>query len=237
MVDRKEAEGIVTIHFDDGKANVLNSETLTALSEAFEASISARAVILKGRPGCFCGGLDLKTLPGLKPEQLAATLRQFADLCVQLVTFPRPIVAAVDGHAIAGGTVILLCCDARIGSDRGMKIGLSEVAIGLALPSFVIRLAERAIPAGRQLDAILHGHLYPSVEAAEIGYITSQVMSSELDSCVVETAERLGKLPNPAYSLTKERMLKPILSSMESFAEEMNSMFSEAAKVHAAKFK
>ena len=237
IVSKSEEDGIVTIQFDDGKANVLNSTSLSALDQALEASRSAKAVLLKGREGCFCGGLDLKTLPSLEPAALNATLKQFADLCVKLLTFPRPIVAAVDGHAIAGGTVILLCCDARVGSARTMKIGLSEVAIGLALPSFVIRLAERAVPADELIEAVLHGRLYSSQEAAKMGYLGSVVSEGEVLERSRELATKLGALPNPAYRTTKERMLKPMLSSMEQFSEEMTSMFSEAAKAHAANFK
>ncbi len=229
-------EGLSVVRFDDGKANVLNSTSLSALSEALEQARESKAVLLKGREGCFCGGLDLKTLPKLAPDELKATLRLFGEFCLKLLTFPRPVLAEVDGHAIAGGTVILLCCDARVGSDRPMKIGLSEVAIGMPLPTFVLRLAELTVPRAKILETVLHGKLYSSQGAREVGYLDTVVPQAELEAHCKERATALGALPNPAYQLTKERLLKSIDGSLDSFDQEMNFFFTAQAQAHASNF-
>lgn len=227
-------DGIAHLKFDDGKANVLNAESLTALDTALDKASDAKAVLLSGREGCFCGGLDLKTLPKLEPEALRATLKQFGDLCVRLLTFPRPVIAAADGHAIAGGAVILLCCDGRMGSERPMKVGLSEVAIGMPLPTFVIKLAELTVPRSKIIEAVLHGKLYSAQGALEAGYLDT--VSADLANDSLERAKALGALPNPAYKLTKDRLFTPMLNSLESFGEEMNFFFTAQAQAHASKF-
>lgn len=224
------------VNFDDGKANVLNSTSLTALNDALEQSRESKAVLLKGREGCFCGGLDLKTLPKLAPEELKATLTLFGEFCLNLLTFPRPVLAAIDGHAIAGGTVILLCCDARVGSDRPMKIGLSEVVIGMPLPTFVIRLAELTVPRDKILETVLHGKLYSAEGALGVGYLDQVVPQAEFEAKCLERARALGELPNPAYKLTKERLVSSVRGSLDGFDQEMNFFFTAQAQAHAKVF-
>lgn len=221
MIELTFDNDIAHLHFDDGKANVLNSVSLAALEQALEEAKGAKAVVLSGREGTFSGGLDLRTLPTLPPQEFRATLGQFTGLCRTLLTFPRPVVAAVTGHAIAGGTVILLCCDHRIGESGDFKIGLSEVPLGMPLPTFVLRLAEHSVSKRHLIEAALHGRLYPPSEAEKMGYLQSVVESGHAISRAHQVAANLGALPNPAYLLTKNRLTSELVSSLGTFDEEM----------------
>lgn len=221
MIQLSFNNDIAHLNFDDGKANVLNSASLEALERALEEAKAARAVVLSGREGTFSGGLDLKTLPTLPPQEFRATLGQFTGLCRTLLTFPRPVVAAVTGHAIAGGTVLLLCCDYRVGEAGDFKIGLSEVPLGMPLPTFVIGLAEFGLAKRHLLEATLHGRLYPPSEAEKVGYLQSVAESGHLLSRAHQVAANLGALPNPAYLLTKKRLTDALVASLSTFDEEM----------------
>lgn len=221
MVNLTFENDIAHLNFDDGKANVLNAQTLTALEGALDEAKSGRAVVLSGREGTFSGGLDLRTLPTLPKEEFKATMAQFGRFCQTLLTFPRPVVAAVTGHAIAGGTVILLCCDHRIGEAGEFKLGLSEVPIGMPLPTFVYLLADHSVSRRHITEAALHGRLYPPHDAERIGYLQSVVEIGHSVARAHQVAANLAALPNPAYLLTKSRMVAPILASLETFDEEM----------------
>lgn len=212
--------GIAHLHFDDGKANVLNAMSLGALEKALEQAESARALVLSGREGTFSGGLDLKTLPTLPKAEFTATLKQFGGVCRKLLTFPRPVVAAVTGHAIAGGTVLLLCCDHRIGEPGEFKIGLSEVPIGMPLPTFVYRLAEHSVSKRHIIEATLHGRLYPPQDAEDVGYLHSVAEPGHAIARAHQFAANLGALPNPAYQMTKTRITASVADSLSLFDEE-----------------
>jgi enoyl-CoA hydratase len=217
---------IAHLNFDDGKANVLNAASLTALEDALAEAKSARAVVFSGREGTFSGGLDLKTLPKLPRDEFQQTLRQFGRFCQSLLTFPRPVVAAVTGHAIAGGTVLLLCCDHRIGEAGEFKLGLSEVPIGMPLPTFVLRLAQHSVSKRHITEAALHGRLYPPHDAERIGYLQSVVDPGHAVGRAHQVAANLAALPNPAYLLTKSRLTAEIAATLESFDEEMEFFIS-----------
>jgi enoyl-CoA hydratase len=220
MVDLRTDNDIAHLVFDDGKANVLNAVTLAALLEGLERASRAKAVVLSGRPGTFSGGLDLKTLPKLPREEFKGTLALFARLCQTLLTYPRPVVAAVTGHAIAGGTVLLLCCDHRIGEAGEFKIGLSEVPIGMPLPSFVYRLAEHSVSKRHIIEATLHGRLYSPEQAEQIGYLQAVAEPGEAVGRAAQVAGALAALPNPAYQMTKARITSGILATLEVFEQE-----------------
>lgn len=224
---------IAHLHFDDGKANVLNAGSLAALDEALTEAQSAKAVVFSGREKMFSGGLDLRTLPTLSEQDFLKTLAQFGQFCSRLLTYPRPVVAAVTGHAIAGGTVLLLCCDHRVGEEQEAKIGLSEVPIGMPLPSFVIRLAELTVSKRSVVESILHGRLYSPAEAAQMGYLQEVVPPGEAIEKAMEVAGALAKLPNPAYQLTKERLTANITETMVSFEEEMKYFVASFASLKA----
>ena len=138
MITLKKHGDIKEIALNDGKVNVLNEHSLGKLQQALRDSQDAKAIVLTGVGKCFSAGLDLKRLPTLNKPDLLAVLELFSEVIVQLLNYPRPVIAAINGHAVAGGAVLSLCCDQSIGIKREVKIGLSEVAVGMPLPSLVV---------------------------------------------------------------------------------------------------
>lgn len=214
--------GVAQIALDDGKANVLNLHSLGALEQQLGALADCGAVVLSGRRGTFSGGLDLKTLPGLPSDQLRESLELFASVTWKLLTFPRPVVAAVTGHAIAGGAVLLLACDRRVGESGEGRLGLSEVAIGMPLPRFVMELAELSLRRERLTEATLHGRVYGPKEALEVGYLTQVVDPEQAVTEALSQASQLARLPNPAYRMTKARRAESVEAALARFSEEMS---------------
>ena len=205
----EKREGLGYIHLDDGKANAIQDEFLTQLDTALDAcerDPDLAAVVLAGRDGFFSAGLDLKLLPTLSEPEFKKTLEHLCSSSLRLFTFPKPIVAAITGHAIAGGAVLALGADIRVAAEGTYRIGLSEVAIGVPLPSFIVEIARETVPAAGVTPVCLHGTLVPPEEALRVGIVQEIGPLEQVREKAAAQARRLGQLKPMAYQSTKRRL-------------------------------
>lgn len=235
MVKIEQHEQVSLLTLDDGKVNVLNREMLGAISDALDECEQSKAIVLTGAGKCFSAGLDLKLLPTLEKDELFAVLDQFAQVLNKILRYPRPVIGAINGHAIAGGAVVALCCDACIGAEKDMKFGLSEVAVGMPLPKFVVELARNRLATPRLSEAVLFGKLYNWAEAKEVGYLHQTVQPEALVGASIKIASQLAALPSSAYHPTKLALWSQIPERME--AEAIGAFLTQQAKQHMAQFK
>jgi len=214
-------DGIARIHLDDGKANALGPPMITALSTALDkAADEAAAVVIAGREGRFCAGFDLKIM-GAGPQAAIELVTSGADLLLKLYEHPKPIVAACTGHALAGGAVMLLCCDTRIGVDvDDVKIGLNEVAIGMPVPVFVEELAQARLARNELVAAVLQSQKYTPSEAARVGFLDRVVPPAELEQAALATARALADLPSVAYASTKRSLRAPTIAHVRTTLQD-----------------
>lgn len=222
IVSYRLEQRVAIVTLDDGKVNALGHPLLDALDAALDrAEQEARAVVLVGRPGRFSAGFDLRELTA-GPEQAVALFEKGATLYQRLYGFPKPVVAACTGHAVAGGALLLLCADVRVGADGPFQVGLNEVAIGLVLPRLAIELATARLDPRRLTEATVLGALFDPAEAAAVGYLDRVVPAEGLIDAALAEAARLGTLPSPALSATKravragtlERMVQDLQSEL-----------------------
>lgn len=197
---------VALIQLDDGKANALSFDLMDALMDALDrAESEARAVILTGRPGRFSAGFDLKVMTsGI--DAAIGMLRRGGDVLTRLYAFPRPVVAACTGHAVAGGALLLLTADRRLGVRGDFKIGLNEVAIQMTLPRLGMELARDRLDPRRLTEATLFARLYAPDEAEEAGYLDAVVEPDALMGQAMTEAQALGRLPRAAFAGTKQRL-------------------------------
>lgn len=193
------------IWMDDGKANAINPALLNSLENCLREALErgARTVVLMGREGFFSGGLDLKLLPSLSPREAVATLASFGHLIKRLLGFPRPVVAGVTGHAIAGGSVLLLCCDYAVATRGDFKIGLNEAAIGIPLPPVLVELAQLKLSPRGLIRAVAHGELFSVEKAQELGFVDESCEGEELVARCCAVAEQMTRLHGRSYHETK----------------------------------
>lgn len=199
---------IARIVFDDGKANAQGPDYPAAMNEALDRAERERAgaLLILGRPGFLSAGLNIKKLPLLDREALRRFSADYGRLLLRLFAFPRPVVTVATGHAIAGGALLLLCGDARVGAAGEYKIGLSEVTVGIALPAFALLIATHSLPAHVHARALLHGSLYHPEEAMRVGFFDEVRPAAEAVERGAALARHLAALPAAAYTLTKEAM-------------------------------
>lgn len=208
-------DGVAVVRFDDGKANALTYDALTEFEAALaQATQDATAVCLVGRPGVFSAGFDLKVMSKSVEDALKLAAAGWSMMRA-LYLHPQPVVAAVTGHALAAGAVLISACDVRIGADVPAKIGLNETAIGLALPPFAIELARERLDPREVLRATLGAHIYDPASAVTAGYLDQVVPADEVESTALAEAQRLGALSAGAYGTSKRLLRQPVVDRVE----------------------
>lgn len=214
LVTVQMREEIAWIQLDDGKANALSPQLLVELTAALdEVEGKAKAVVLAGRPGKFCAGYDLKIMMSGKGPASQLT----ADGCrvmARLYVFPVPVVIACTGHAMAGGALMLLCGDVRIGVAGGFKIGLNEVQIGIPLPQFGIDLVQDRLDPRAVTKATMCAQIFDPDSAAEVGFLDAVVAAEALEATAQGMAEQLAKLSTSAYAGTKRGLRQATADKM-----------------------
>jgi enoyl-CoA hydratase len=195
---------IVTL--DDGKANALSYPMIDALLEALaRAEREASAMVLTGRPERFCAGFDLKVMMA-GPDAARQLLRRGSELLMKLYGTPIPLVVACTGHAIAGGALVVLTGDVRLGAAGAFRLGLNEVSIGLPVPMLAMELARDRLAPAALPRATLGAQMYAPDEAVAAGYLDAVAPADELAARAASEAARLGALSRGAYRATKERL-------------------------------
>jgi enoyl-CoA hydratase len=201
-------DGVAVLRFDDGKVNVLSYEAIAALDAGLDqAEAEATAVCLVGRPGgAFSAGFDLSIMTtGI--DKALALVAAGGKLMLRLYMHPQPVVAAVTGHALAGGCLLASTADYRIGADRASKIGLNEASIGMSLPAFAVELARDRLTPTAFVRGTLLGEIFDPHGAVEAGWLDKVVPEESCADEAIAEARRLGGLSQAAYATTK-RMLR-----------------------------
>ena len=199
-------DSVAVVRMDDGKANALSVEMIDALlAHLARAEGEAKAMVLAGRAERFCAGFDLRVMMS-GPEQATALLKRGSELLLRLYDAGVPLVIACTGHALAGGALVVLTGDLRLGAQGAFKIGLNEVSIGLPVPVLAMELARDRIVPTELARATLMAHIYAPDEAAGAGYLDAVVPGDELLARAKAEAARLGALPKTAYRATKTRL-------------------------------
>jgi len=208
------AEGVATIALDDGKANALSIATLRALHEALDrAEREQAAVLLHGREGYLSAGFDLNTF-GAGLEAVLEMLRLGAQLVERMLSFPRPLVVACSGHAVAAGSFLTLSADARIGAEGSYRIGLNEVQIGLTVPWFAIELARGRLAPAHFDAAVICAQMYDPAGAVAAGFLDRLVPTERLHEEGLRAARELTELDARAHAASKLRARGELLARL-----------------------
>lgn len=196
---------VAVLRMDDGKVNALGHETIGALHAALDrAKSDAGAVLLTGREGRLSGGFDLAVMSG-GPRSANDLVLAGANLLLRIYEFPRPVVVACNGHALAAGAILLLVADLRIGCTGNFKIGLNEVAIQLTLPAFAMELARDRLSKRHFTKAVSQAYIFDPEAAVDAGFLDLVTPPDALFETALGEATRLAALPHPAFRNTKDR--------------------------------
>ena len=224
LIAYRLAEGVATITMDDGKVNVMSIDMLHQLDLAFRRAERDEAIIVlrSARKGIFSAGFDLKVLAAGDPERSLDMVKAGAELALRLIAHPFPTIGIMQGHAFPMGAFLLLACDLRVGASGTHRIGLNEVAIGIAPPGFAIELARsRLHPAWLSRTATL-GEMFEPDDARVAGFLDRVVRDDDIEHTVDDAVSALRKLHMPSHAVAKRRLRHPTIVAMrQAITEEL----------------
>lgn len=196
----------LVVRMERGPANAIGPEFVREVGAGLDrAETEGRPVVLTGSGRFFSAGLDLVGLPSDR-EPMGAFVDAFEDLILRLFLFPGPTVAAVNGHAVAGGAILAAATDCRLGARGNYRVGVSEVSLGVVFPAAAFEVLRAAIPPDRTAAVLLRGQLTGPDTAVRNGFLHELVSNGELVERAAARAEELGALPRHAYNHTKHTL-------------------------------
>ncbi len=226
MIRTEHRDGVRVLHMEFGSANALSPRVGEAIIAALEGN--GPPSVLTGEGQIFSAGLNLIELAPFDRDQMTAFLERFSVLMARVLTTRFPLVAAVNGHAVAGGCVLAMACDQRVGTAGPYKIGMNEMAIGLTLPAIVIEILRGKLTAEHTRTVILGGALYTPTEALRVGLLDELADDAEkgLDRAC-EIARCLGR-SQAAFSAMKGSLVAPITERLQQTREALDYRFIES---------
>ncbi|CAN5615423.1 enoyl-CoA hydratase/isomerase family protein [soil metagenome] len=218
-ITRRVDGGVATLTMDDGKVNAFDLAFFAELDSMLDDCADDAAVVVAGRPGMFSAGLHTKLVADLDRDGMAQLLRAFGTTMLRVWLEPRPVVAAVGGHAVAGGTILAMCADHAVAAAGDYRWGLIETTLGVPLPGWVITIARGNVRADRFDGLLLPGRSVDPAQALEVGFADELVAAAEVLRRAEQVAAQLATLDRPTYAETKRRLRGPqnqaALTSME----------------------
>lgn len=206
LVRTEIRDEVAILTLDRPKANAFSPELVAALSEALKAQEDARAVVLASAlPGMFSAGWDLPRIVDWDRAAMERFIAGYCDLVRQVFVFGPPLVAALPGHAIAGGLIVAMGADERLVAKGKGKFGLSEVILGVSVPQCLMEPFRHVVGARHMERLAATGENLGVEEALAIGLVDRIVPAEELLDRAVERARFLGGLAPAAYASIKRR--------------------------------
>lgn len=213
--------GITIVRLAHGKVNALDVELLQAIADTFGGLESGQPVVFTGAGRAFSAGVDLKRIVDGGMDYVRVFRPALASAVKAVFDHQGPVVAAINGHAIAGGCVLAAACDIRYMASG--QIGLTEMRVGVPFPGAVFEVMRHiAGPAARRL--VLDAQLFSVDEALAIGLIDHVTAPETLLDAAIAEAERLAKISPAVYAHTKRLIQKPARQLIEGATEAEEEM-------------
>ena len=219
----EERDGVMVIWLDRG-ANALDLAAITAfdgvVGELAQARGAPAVVLASSHPSIFCPGLDLKALDGQPRDAIRTAMTAFNALLRRLATYPGPAVAAVGGHAIAGGCLLALACDRRVMARSGARIGLSEVNLGFPVPAGAVTMLLALYQTRAVEQLVLEGDGFGGERALELGLVERLADPPAVFADACRLARHLASRPAGAFAAAKAFLRHQLADAMGKRDEE-----------------
>ena len=219
-----KTEGDVSIiHMDDGKVNVFSPEMIQNFEKIMDQIPTNKgSVLITGRPGMFSAGFDLKVMMS-SPENAAAMVKSGFYMLKRVFSFPRPVVAACSGHAIALGAFLLCSSDYRVGCDGDFKVGANELRNNMIVPTPILEIAKFKLTKSHKQRALLNAEMYSIKDSIEPGYIDEVASPESFYEVALTKAKDLATLAHPQYDQTKKLDQEDVLPKISKGIEQITS--------------
>src|SRR5215831_8632232 len=216
MIEVTQQGKVAVMRLAHGKANALDTPLMLELTDALRQveRSDAGALVLTGQGKMFSAGVDLLQLLNGGRKYIAEFLPRMCEGFRVLFEFPKPAVAAVNGHAIAGGMILSSACDYRV-MARGARIGIPELRVGVPFPLVALEIVRSALSPERAAEAVLLGRVLEADAALGLGYVHEVLDAAEVRGRAVARAEELASAPAASFKKAKLDLRRPTIELLD----------------------
>ena len=225
MIELSRHGGIAVVRMAHGKANALTVEFCDAIAAQFESlrDDPATAVVLTGQGRMFSAGVDLPRLSEGGADYVRRFLPALHRLYETVFFFPKPVIAAVNGHAIAGGCILQCCADRRIAARGDARIGVTELLVGVPFPPMAFEVMRFASPPRYLADGLYSGATFAPDAALTRGLVDELADPDVLLDRSVAAAEALAALSPQAFAQTKRQIRQGVADALKQHGREIDA--------------
>jgi len=220
FVSVETSDGVTVVRVDRPPANAMSLELLDELVAVLEqlAAGVPKALVIAGRAGFFSAGVDLKAVPTYGPDEQRRMVTGINRMVLATYGLSCPVIAAVTGHAIAGGLVLALCADLRIASLEG-RYGLTEIKVGVPYPQAAIGVVRAELPSHTARRLVLGNELIDGTEAVRLGVFDAALAPDQVLPRALELASEAAAFAPDTYATTKRELRSQPLAAIQSSVE------------------
>jgi len=213
MIELTSHGDVAVLTMAHGKANALDLELCTTLTAQLEEyrQAPARALVITGIGRMFSAGVDLVRVVNGRDAYVRLFLPAVSRVFETLFSLLKPVVAAVNGHAIAGGCVIACAADHRVMGREPGRIGLPELLVGVPFPVVPLEIMRFALAPPHLQSLVYRGATFTADEALSRGLVDAVVDPDRVVEEAIAVAESLASIPPAAFALTKRQLREPVL--------------------------
>ena len=217
-------DDIHVLRLAHGKANALDLELCENVERQLHDAAHARALVIIGSGSIFSAGVDLVRLTNEGAPYVERFVPALVSMLHALFTFSRPVVSAINGHAIAGGCVIAAASDVRVMAAGDARIGVPELLVGVPMPSLVVEVCRFAFAPPVLQELILRGMLLRPEEALRKGVVDELAEPGELESRAIAIARQLALIDPTNFTLTKRQLRDASVARAAESAREHDAL-------------
>lgn len=202
------------IQLKRGRSNPINAQMVNELRQVFRDlphDTDVKGAILTGQPKFFSVGLDVVELYDYDRETMKAFWFDFSHLIVEMISCPKPIVAAINGHSPAGGCVLAMCCDYRVMANGKYNIGLNEIPVGIVAPSSIYYLYSFVVGEGLAYQLLMDGTLMNAEAAHKIRLVNEVADEADVLTQAENKLQQYMGFSPTAWQESKRNLRKPLL--------------------------
>jgi enoyl-CoA hydratase len=225
VIEVEDVGRVALVRLARGKVNALDLELLQAITETFTALDQSphSAIVLTGTGRAFSAGVDLWRLLDGGADYVRAFLPALSEAFLAVFRTGKPVVAAVNGHAIAGGAVLACACDRRLMDDGGGRFGVTELHVGVPFPPTALEILGYAIGERAARDAVLAADTVAPRDAFRRRYVDELVAAENFLAAAVTSARDLGAaIPADTFRFTKAQLRRPVEERLARLRPELD---------------
>jgi enoyl-CoA hydratase len=229
VIEIEKRGEVAVFRMEHGKANVFDLEFCEAITSQLEelSQSSLRAMVITGQGRIFSAGVDLPRVVDGGLPYLRSFLPALKKTFQTLFCFPKAVVAAINGHAIAGGCVLACAADHRLMASQSGQIGVPELLVGVPFPTLALEII-RLVAAPTHFRTVLYrGATFSPEEAQEKGLVDATVEPEKLLDEAVAVAETLAAVPAEVFAITKRQICDPVMKRIRGDANQFDSAVEE----------